>query len=500
MSRRFLLSPLTIIGAVLLLAAVELACGTALMFVAMMAVALVAISVTYNMLGGLGTIGGVVFASFALNTLVIGQFAKVFFLEAADQGLRSPNLTITVYAVFFLSLMAGVFLFGWIRLNLPRPLEPMSSTHSGVMFATSFSVGLVAQIYMTAIVMAHPERAASMGHGLARAFAMLLPLSLVLAVDSRIRKTDGQHCVGGAVLLAAAAMEFLGFISASRKGFAEPVLLIALTCYFRRFQFRRRHYLAAGALTVLLFGLVSPYYLWSRNYRHQTTIGQQITTMIHLLEAAPGNWASVEQSVHSITLNSATHGVRYFSRAGTVTLARFALIAPDSAVISATADFHWGFTAFLLDVESGLPHFLYPNKPDVDGSWYRASVGGLQSSQAGKLYATTTIIADAWGAFAWPSVVLVALLLVPLLFIVYDSMFDISRPWGTVTTVTLMFLIAGNGVGNLLIHDLLEVPIYVLLVSWFVGWITRYIPMSGDAAQRRAGPLFGPTEAGSAAD
>jgi hypothetical protein len=490
MSRRLLLSPLTIIGVILFLAVGEVASGTALPFVGMMSLAMLAICVTYNMLGGLGTIGGVLFAAFAVYTLVLSQFAKVFMFEAADLNLRAPQLTIAVYAVFFLSLMVGVFLFAWIRLDLPKPLEPSTETHSGVMYGVSLVLGLAGRAYMINSALANPEMSTSLGHGVARAFAALLPLSLVIAVDARIRRTEGRQCFGWAAFWPAAAIELFGFAAGSRLGYVLPPGIVFVTGYLRGFRFRLRHYVVAAAMTALLFLFVSPWYLWTRDFRDQPNLWREIATMSRLAAAAPQHWQQVTEHVGASMQTSHARAGEYFSKPGTYTLNRLILIPDDGAVIGACSHYHWGPATVKIDVANSIPHFLMPKKPDRDGTWFRASVGGLQSSYEPTSYVTTSMIADAWGGFSWAGVIVVPLLLLPLIFIVYDSIFDMSRPWGTVVTLTSAMGIAITSIGGLAISFLLYAPISVLLVSWFTGWIVRSIPLSGDNPRRRGVPLF----------
>ncbi len=490
MSRRLLLSPLTIIGLILFLAVGEVASGTALPFVATMSVAMLAICVTYNMLGGLGTIGGILFAAFAVYTLVLSQFAKVFIFEAADLNLRAPQLTIAVYAVFFLSLMVGVFLFAWIRLDLPKPLEPSTETHSEVMYAVSLVLGLAGTTYMVNFSLAHPDMATSLGHGVARAFSALLPLSLVIAVDARIRRTEGRYCFGWAAFWPAAAIQLFGFAAGSRTGYVLPPFIIFVTAYFRGFRFRLRHYAVAAAMTAVLFLFVSPWYLWTRGFRDQPNLWREIATMSRLAAAAPQHWEQATESIGASMQTSHARAGDYFRKPGTYTLNRLTLIPDDGAVIAACSHYHWGPATVEIDVANSIPHFLMPKKPDRDGTWYRASVGGLQSSYQPTSYVTTSTIADAWGGFGWAGVIAVPLLLLPLAFIVYDSMFDMTRPWGTVVTVTSAMGIAVTSVGALAIGFLLFTPISILLVSWFTGWIVRSISMTGDNPRRKGVPLF----------
>lgn len=501
MSRRFILPPLAICGAILFLAAGELASGTGLFFVAGMSVTMLAICITYNTLGGLGTIGGLVFTSFALNTLVISQFAKVLLFQPADKMLGAPELTIAVYAVYYLALMVGVFLFAWIRLDLPRPLEPVTSTHSNVMYATAFAVGLAATVYRTAVALKDPVAAqGSTGHGLSRAFAALLALSLVLAVDGRIRKTEGRHSFGWLALWPLLAMEFFGFLQASRTGYLEAPLIVLVTCYFRGVRFRKRHYLAVGVLLAGLFLFFFPYYMWSRSYRRQSSdIGQDTKTMWRLLESAPKHWNLIEQASRESVVAAGRTGNDYFSTPGTFMLNRFSEIQPDSQLIRACAHFHYGLKAFWLDIESGLPHLIYKEQPELNGAWYRASISGLQSSYAGNSWVAMSTIPDAFGSFGWVSLILVPLLLVPATYVVFDSMFDMSQPWGTVITVSLLFVTIASSVGQIVLTSLIQIPIYTLLVSWLFGWVTRYVPLGGNRVLAKSAEWPEPENAGSIA-
>lgn len=483
-----------IIAMALFLAVGELASGTGIFYVAMMTAAVIAICVTYNMLGGLGTIGGIAFTYFAVYTLLFAQFAKVIFFQPADRTLQSPELTIAVYATYFVALMAGVFLFGWIRVDLPRPVEPETSAHLAMMYAVCFVAGTLATIYMTNLVLEHPDQATSTGHGFLRALSLLLPLSLVLAVDRRIRKTGGKRCFGWAAFWPSLVIEFMGWTVTGRREYVEPVLLVFITCYFRGFKLEKRHFIVAGAMAAALFLFVSPWYLYARPFRKATSLWERIQTMSRLLVAVRQNWPQAEALAKVAVAKSAAQESAYFTGAGDL-LNRLVLIETDSGVISACSHYHWGLATISLDLQDNIPHFIEPNKPDVDATWFRASVAREQSSQQESHFVTTSIISDAWGAFGWLGVIGVPLVLVPWLFVLYDSIFDMTRPWGTVAVMALLFQVGAGGVGKLLFSLMIVMPLSMLLISWFTGWIVRYIPLSGDAPLRRRGPLFEPEKA-----
>ena len=200
MAERFLLSPLLIASFVAVLVAGELASGTSPYFVTMMAIAVLSACITYNILGGLGRIAGIGFIGFALGTLIISQVLKVVLFEPADQNLDVPQLTITVYAVYYFSLMLGTFTFSRIRLPLPKPAEPETAAQSRYLYVISLVGGAIGALWIVALYLAGPEATSSLGHGLALGLSLLLPFSLVVAVEGRIRATDGRHSLGWAAL------------------------------------------------------------------------------------------------------------------------------------------------------------------------------------------------------------------------------------------------------------------------------------------------------------
>lgn len=494
--------PLILLFAIaLLVAAGELATGTNLYFVAMVATALAAAGIIYNLLGGLSTISGIAFSVFALNGLIIGQFAKLFLFERADQGLLVPNLTITVYTVFYLSLMVGVFLFGWIRLRLPRPVEPVTSGQSKVLYVISLGLGLPATILFTSLNLAGPDAAQSSAHGLAVLLRNLLPFSLVIALDHRIRSTEGRHSFGWMALWPVLGMAFMGFVTAGRGGFATPALIILVTCYIRGYRLRRRHYAAIAATIFVFFVFISPYYLYVRQFRGSGSFREEASKMFGHLLAAPGQWSAIRTAISATTVQNERAG-SYFSRPGTETLNRFALIAPDSALINAcSTGFHYGFKSVKMDVLSQVPHFLFKDKPDFGSDAYLGQIDGLEHADIeGTTFSTITSVADAYGAFGWLSAILFPMVGMPFVLVVFESMFDISRPWGTVAAVTLAFEFGAMTMGSNIVL-MTKTPLQLILVSWVLGGIVRYIPVRGDRSRnRRQRNLISQLPAGELAD
>src|ERR1035438_8583708 len=181
-----MLNPLKIPATVLfatvaMLSVGELAAGTKPLFVAFLAGTVFCIGITYNLLGGLSSISGIGFSAFAFSTIVLSQFAKVILFEAADRNLEAPELTIEVYFVFYLSALIGTFVYGRLRIRVPKPLEPDTEAQGGLQYAIALSIGLVANLVFQLLEAGSSSgETGGVAHSLGLAFSTLLLFSLVL--------------------------------------------------------------------------------------------------------------------------------------------------------------------------------------------------------------------------------------------------------------------------------------------------------------------------------
>jgi len=477
--RAFKISPLLLLSTVLALSVGELASGTDLYFVAMMAVTLTCIGLTYNMLGGLSRISGFLFAAMAAATIVISQFSKVILFEAADRNLEVPHLTITVYAAFYLSAMMGVFLFAWIRLRLPTPIEPDTMSQSKTLYWIALIVGIIANTVFWIDTWGSAQSLTSTSHSISLAFSPLILFSIVLAVDQRIRETDGRHSLNARMIASSVAVAFYQAVLTSREGLASPLLVYGLACYVRGYRFKLRHYLALLAFIVLLQTVISPFEIYSRNLLSgQLSFRERVAKTYNILESPP-SW----QQIWNVQAETETYDTydEYYSRPGTYILSRFSMIRADSHLIATCADgLRYGLNEVKADLLANIPRLLYRNKPDEDGAVLVEGIAGTSIKWA------FTSVSDSYGAFGWMGVVLFPMLILPMIFIVYDSMFDMSRPWGTVAL----------GIGVLGIWDKRMIDFIILLVKaplslWFLSLLTvaiaRFMAGSGRRVESPGG-------------
>jgi hypothetical protein len=470
---------------IIFLVAGELFSGTQLEFVAMMAGTIVCIAMTFNLLGGIRTISGIAFTGFALCTIVISQFAKVLFFEAADKNLEAPNLTIKVYLVFYFCLMMGTFVYGRLRVRLLKPMEPRSAAQGELLYTVSLVVGLFASgLYAYYDAASESGGQETGGHSVGVALSGLLLFSLVLAVQSRVRETDGRHSFGFKAFIPWVAMVTLGLIRTSRGSVLLPSIIYLVTCYTSGYRFQKRHYFVGTAGLILFLAFVSPLEIYTRINMRGGDLSSRARNAIVLIRTRP-SW----EVIRELNSGGAQAGSReeYYDRSGTFVLSRLSAIRADSNMISATSTgFHYGFYALQIDALHSIPHILYKNKPQEDADWYLGRVTGVNPDVVENEEVMITAISDSYGAFSWLGVVVVGGLVFPFCFILYDSLFDLRKPWGVVALSSFAFSFAEVNMGGML-QILFRTPIAIIALSYVVGGLVAMIPVKGDQGIQMSG-------------
>jgi hypothetical protein len=252
-----------------------------------------------------------------------------------------------------------------------------------------------------------------------------------------------------------------------------------MICYFRGYKFKRRHYIAliAGVTGFLL--IIGPFELYSRDLIGNKDLVQRVLFSFQLLEAHHDPRELTDAAVQGF--ESSDIREQYFSVPGTYIVSRLSLIRSDSNIVSACSNGqHYGFEAAKIDFLNSLPTFLFKNKPRyTDGGDYIGNITGMTSDQEGVSYPVLSAVGDSYGAFGWVGVILFPLLGFSALFVVYDSLFELGRPWGTVAFALCSIDFSEMEVGRLF-SLLVRLPIYIVLLSYIVGAIVKMIPVRGD--------------------
>jgi hypothetical protein len=485
-----------ILTSVLVIAFAQLAEGTELYYTAMMAVTLFCIGIIYNMLEGLSTLSGIAFTAMALRWVVISQIAKIAVFQPADKYLDNPSLTVSVYAVFLVSLVVGVFFYRHVHVRLPAIWEPQTSAHTMVLYSIALPVGMVGEVIYNIYNTPYSTSQSTIQYNSSRSIGLALTafvlFSLVLAIDHRISETNGRHSFGIAAFVPWAFATVAGFINTQREVILEPTLIYFLACYFRRYRLRVRHYIALACVATAFNAFVSPLELYTRVSIRGADLQDRIYTAFHTLLTA--RWDQVQKAAAAAPLLNTDEGADYYNLPGTKVLSRLSEIRMDSNLIAACATYHYGFTAIRMDLLEDIPRFIDKKKPDYGSGDYIGRVAGVTGDLVIHSEPNFSMVSDAFGSFSWLGVVVIPLIVLPLTWRMFESIFDISRPWGTVALASCVMLMPEGGVGRLVAIMIIRLPIYLFLASWTIGIVTRMIPTRGDSAPRTVEASLLPAE------
>jgi hypothetical protein len=466
--------PYAILIIIMLLSIGEFLSGTSAIFVTLMAATLSCIAVTYNLLGGLRTFTGLLFSAFSLRTIVISQVAKVLFFETADKNLEAPMYTIKVYLLFYFCVMVGVFVFGRIRLNLPKPMESTTHAQSKVIYALSLTIGLVAQTAAAITSSKGGDNQYGDSRSLGIVLSAALLFALVIAVDVKIRSSNGAHSFGVGVFVPWALIMFFSFLDTSRGGIISPSIVYVVTCFVRGYKFKIRHF-AAALVGILLFVLyISPFEIYSRGILYGLPFKDRTYEAVYLLRTAPdrATFAIVSQ----LDADTGEARTEYIRHRGATLINRLAMISADSTLISAcSTGFHYGWTALKVDLLHNIPRRLYKNKPEEDSAGYIGRVSGMNPDSVQNGESAISPISDSFGGFGWYGVIVLGFITFPLMVVIFESVFDFRLIWGTVALGMLLPYL-GEGSMGAYIATILRTPTYVVVLSYVIGGVVRLVP------------------------
>lgn len=452
----------------------ELACGTDLYFAAMMAVTVCAAGITYNILGGLSTFSGMLYAMIAAGTVVISQFVKILLRQPADSHLADPALTATVYAIFFVATLFGSFTFRQIRLPLPHPAEPETELQTSSLYMLALVLGIAGDVLFNLTTVAYGNSEAhsqfNAVHSVGVALLALLPFAEIVAIDLRIRKSAGRHSLGIAAFVPLIVLVLTGLINTQRQWIFIAGLVYFLTCYFRGYRFRFRHYACAVSGALLFYFVLSPLELYTRSMVANQDFESRISASSAAL--AHADLRQVTSAESAVSLENEWED--YYWVSGSYLLSRVSLIRLDSNLIAACSNYHYGFNSIRQDLLQQLPHFVYPDKPEYASYDYLGRVSGVSAGDPWNTEPTFTLIADSFGSFGMLGVAITGLLLLPLALRVLEGIFDVSRPWGTAAFILFMQSLALASTVGILIGGTIRASIYLLALSYLCAMIAVF--------------------------
>jgi hypothetical protein len=387
-------------------------------------------AVTFNAAGGLDRPSGAYVLFFALFTVVAAVTLKAFVGEPADSNLEDPLLTMSVYTVGSVLMLAAVMiarrltgpvrglgnLLGWRQVNLT--FSALGCTLVGILIFTLdlLPIGL-------------PD-------GLLSALNQLnvfLPLGLILATVDAVQRSDGRRSFNAVSTFGFLAAFLIGVTSFSKQGMFTPFLAWAIGATYGRLKVRAIHAVGALVCLLLMWSVLAPISQVGRTLADDTTLIRRLEIAVQLGATLQQTLAAEDEAYQAGIDQETHHG--YFDR--NVGLGdRLAMFQFDDGLISWTSQNEpVGYAPVWFYLENLIPRLFLKSKgvgeTAYNGNFYAHRVGGYLASSDVTTGISFGFLGEAFAIAGWQGVLLLSPIIWIFLFVVTDTVAGSLRsgPW-----------------------------------------------------------------------
>jgi len=414
----------------LVLMVVQLMQGTAPFF-ALCSFAFILVSTAaFNLAGGFSRPSGSYIFFFSTLTLIVGLCTKAVLGEAADSNLLVPHTTISVYLVGICAMYCSVFVS---RKLVPRKgiLQDLV-TDKNLQNAT---VGcLVMGIFVQIIVTIVPKTSGSVISALVQ-INRFYPMAMILGVIHQVRKSGGTRSINLPVLVAGAALLYLGIIGFSKEGMFTPVACWLATIACQNYKLSRVQVVGLAAGLTFMFVYLVPYSQYGRDYEIlEDSLESHVKASLYLLS----NLDMVREEYKASRDFEVSEKRGYFN-VDVGFLNRLEMVSVDDELIELTerTGSH-GIYPLIQGFQNLVPHFLWNNKPTVTtGNAYAHEVGGIIGDNDDDTGISFSAMGEGYHLAKWMGILIAAPILWTMLFTLFDSLCGDVRlaPWGLLIVV-----------------------------------------------------------------
>lgn len=455
---------------VLLLLFAQLLDGTDPVFAFMASISIIFSALTFNILGGLGSVSGAFVFFMAIPTFVLLIFTKVFTWEPSDKHFQEPLITITATALGWAGILVAASISRRFvaRRNIVRftakDLENLKNTSAGLLV-----IGVFSQVLLTNY---NTGQNGSVWTALGQ-LNIFIPMATILATYYEICISSGKRSLNWIVLASIVYVAGFGFIAASKQGMYAPFLAYFLVCGALEYRFRPLHVMAILAWLAFAVGFLFPWAQYARSMTRQSTLTGTVEATVGLLRDPETIPAMYRWYADSLRGNEDVNQVAFCYDHPRGLMDRESMICQDDKLIQVTQRTGPAGPDYLIDgFEMIIPHFLWSGRVNLS----LGNIYGRETDETGDEDYTTAVawapIGDAYREFGWSGVVVVMPVMYFFTFIFLDAVFGDAResPWGLVLVSYAAFAAPGL---LLPVHPQLwghYVPLVLLVM-----WITRYI-------------------------
>lgn len=380
-------------------------------------------TITFNLAGGLTRASGGYVFFYAVLVMILGISWKAFLGEPANTNLKQPLLTFEIYVGSIVAMLGAVF--------LSRKLTAKRAILSNVVNDANMSdaaVGcMIAGLILEVATMIVPNQSGSILSAL-RQVNFFLPMAIILGTISQIRRSGGTSCVNITVLISGGAIFAIGILGFSKSGIFTPVVCWLIAAASQRYRVTLLQALGLMLAASFMVYYLVPYSQYGRNFRSDS-FTQSVNTSLTLLselnyvreQDKKGAAAVIEDRVQA-----------YFNTPQGL-LDRLQMVSVDDALINVTEENgSIGLGPLIYNFENLVPHFLWPDKPQIGiGNLYAHEIGMIadEDTSTGISFSPS---GEAFHLGRWAGIFFIAPILWIALFTLFDSLCGDVRntAWG----------------------------------------------------------------------
>ncbi len=354
----------------LVLMVVQLIQGTAPFFALCSFTFIMVATATFNLAGGFSRPSGSYIFFFSTLTLIVGLCTKAVLGEAADSNLLVPHTTILVYLVGICAMYCSVFVS---RKLVPRKgiLQDLV-TDKNLQNATvgCLVMGIVVQIIVTIV----PKTSGSFISALVQ-INRFYPMAMILGVIHQVRKSGGTRSINLPVLLAGAAILYLGILGFSKEAMFTPVACWLATVACQNYKLSRVQVVGLAASLTFMFVYLVPYSQYGRDYEVlEDNLESHVKASLYLLSNL-----DMVRAEYKASRDYEVSEKRGYFNVDVGFLSRLEMVSVDDQLIELTERTGpYGIEPLIQGFQNLVPHFLWHNKPTVtSGNSYAHEIGGI---------------------------------------------------------------------------------------------------------------------------
>jgi hypothetical protein len=381
--------------------------GTQLPVAFLAATFLILSGLAFNLAGGLNYPSGAYIFFVAMLDLGLGVVAKLVLGEPLDSHLQNATKTLLVYNGGMLGILAAAAVTRRLRRKRPLLLNMLSNARTDQIAIGCILIGIMGPVVLP--------------NGLVTMFNQVnnfLPFAVMLPVYNRAKQTDGVSTFSWAAFAAwAYTTVVFGLLTFSKQGIFECSAAWALAACAAGYRIGKVRLVVTIVIATVAVAILTPFSQIGRQYRLSPDLtAQAIYLLQHPLETRELYQLQSElEQLHRKT------NVHWFDHPQGL-LDRLTMVAIDDSLISVTDRGHsetlYVFATYFMNA---IPHFLWPDKPEVTWGNRFAHEIGLLAPKDNTTGISFSPFADAYHDGQWFAILLIAPFMFLLLFFVTDS-------------------------------------------------------------------------------